>query len=57
MSDDDAADVDVSWEFSAAAQPRPRAPVRKAGDIVALVGCKDTTTGETLCDPDNPVIL
>jgi len=29
----------------------------RAGDIVALVGCKDTTTGETLCDPDNPVIL
>merc|ERR1711908_247758 len=28
-----------------------------AGDIVALVGCKDTTTGETLCDPDSPVIL
>merc|ERR1719201_3042088 len=29
----------------------------RAGDIVALVGCKDTTTGETLCDPDQPVIL
>ena len=29
----------------------------RAGDIVALVGCKDTTTGETLCDPANPVIL
>ena len=28
-----------------------------AGDIIALVGCKDTTTGETLCDPDKPVIL
>jgi hypothetical protein len=28
-----------------------------AGDIVALVGCKDTTTGETLCDPAHPVIL
>jgi elongation factor G len=23
-----------------------------AGDIVALVGLKDTTTGDTLCDPD-----
>jgi elongation factor G len=22
-----------------------------AGDIVALVGLKDTTTGDTLCDP------
>merc|ERR1719454_436544 len=29
----------------------------RAGDIVALVGCKDTTTGETLCDPANPVVL
>merc|ERR1712127_1141220 len=24
----------------------------RAGDIIALVGCKDTTTGETLCDPE-----
>merc|ERR1719393_235713 len=29
----------------------------RAGDIIALVGCKDTTTGETLCDPSSPVIL
>merc|ERR1719440_727233 len=29
----------------------------RAGDIIAIVGCKDTTTGETLCDPDSPVIL
>jgi len=28
-----------------------------AGDIVALVGLKDTTTGETLCDKDESVIL
>ncbi|NKK95770.1 elongation factor G [Rhizobium leguminosarum bv. viciae] len=28
-----------------------------AGDIVALVGLKETTTGDTLCDPLNPVIL
>jgi elongation factor G len=28
-----------------------------AGDIVALVGMKDTRTGETLCDPNKPVIL
>jgi elongation factor G len=27
------------------------------GDIVAVVGMKQTTTGDTLCDPDNPVIL
>ena len=28
-----------------------------AGDIVALVGMKETTTGETLCTPDAPIIL
>ena len=28
-----------------------------AGDIVALVGMKDSTTGDTLCDPNKPVIL
>ena len=28
-----------------------------AGDIVALVGLKDTTTGETLCDKENAVVL
>ena len=28
-----------------------------AGDIVAMVGLKDTTTGDTLCDPNKPVIL
>jgi len=28
-----------------------------AGDIVAIVGLKDTTTGETLCTRDNAVIL
>ncbi len=29
----------------------------KAGDIVALVGLKNVTTGDTLCDPSNKVIL
>ncbi len=28
-----------------------------AGDIVALIGMKDVTTGETLCDPAHPIIL
>jgi elongation factor G len=28
-----------------------------AGDIVALAGLKYTTTGETLCDPNKPIIL
>ncbi len=29
----------------------------KAGDIVALVGLKNVTTGDTLCDPSKKVIL
>jgi elongation factor G len=28
-----------------------------AGDIVAVMGLKDTTTGDTLCDPSSPVVL
>ena len=28
-----------------------------AGDIIALAGLKDTTTGDTLCDPDKPIVL
>jgi elongation factor G len=28
-----------------------------AGDIAAVVGLKDTRTGDTLCDPDKPVVL
>ncbi|GAB4315255.1 MAG: elongation factor G [Candidatus Sumerlaeia bacterium] len=27
------------------------------GDIIAIVGLKDTYTGDTLCDPDKPIIL
>jgi elongation factor G len=29
----------------------------RAGDIVALVGLKNTTTGDTLCDAQKPVVL
>ncbi|NLN15402.1 MAG: elongation factor G [Tissierellia bacterium] len=28
-----------------------------AGDIAAVVGLKDTGTGDTLCDADNPIVL
>jgi elongation factor G len=28
-----------------------------AGDIVAVVGLKQTLTGDTICDPDDPVLL
>ncbi len=29
----------------------------RAGDILALAGLKNTATGDTLCDADNPVVL
>jgi elongation factor G len=29
----------------------------RAGDIAAAVGLKDTTTGDTICDPDKVIIL
>ncbi|MCZ6446991.1 MAG: elongation factor G [Alphaproteobacteria bacterium] len=29
----------------------------RAGDIVAIAGLKDVTTGDTLCDASNPVVL
>lgn len=29
----------------------------RAGDIAALIGMKDVTTGDTLCDNDKPIIL
>ena len=28
-----------------------------AGDIVAAIGLKETTTGDTLCDPEHPIVL
>ena len=36
---------------------REEIPETYAGEIVALVGLKDTTTGDTLCDIDHPVCL
>jgi elongation factor G len=39
------------------ANERTEVKEARAGDIVALVGLKDTTTGDTLCDPNNAVIL
>ncbi len=31
--------------------------VAYAGDIIAIVGMKNTTTGDTLCDPNAPIVL
>ena len=39
------------------ANNREEIKTANAGDIVALVGLKDVTTGETLCDINNPIVL
>ncbi len=39
------------------ANKREERPSATAGQIVAVMGLKDTTTGDTLCDPSNQVIL
>jgi len=36
---------------------REEIKIAYAGDIVALAGLKETTTGDTLCEPNSPVIL
>jgi elongation factor G len=39
------------------ANERTEVKEARAGDIVALIGLKDTITGETLCDPEHSAIL
>jgi elongation factor G len=39
------------------ANKREERPSAHAGDIIAVQGLKQTTTGDTLCDPAKPVIL
>ncbi|HSV67035.1 MAG TPA: elongation factor G [Mycobacteriales bacterium] len=43
--------------FQMHANKREERPKAFAGDIIAVVGLKQTTTGDTLCDPAHPVIL
>ncbi len=39
------------------ANTREEIKFASAGDIVALVGLKNSTTGDTLCDPAKPIVL
>ena len=39
------------------ANDREELEMIRAGDIVAAVGLKNTTTGDTICDQDNPIVL
>lgn len=48
--------VPLSLWFTSANE-RTEVKEARAGDIVAIVGLKDTVTGDTLCDPEHAVIL
>ncbi len=39
------------------ANKRERLDEARAGDIIGVVGLKDTVTGDTLCDPSAPIVL
>ncbi len=47
----------ISRIFQMHAHQRNRVEEAKTGEIVAVMGLKDTTTGDTLCDPIHPIIL
>jgi elongation factor G len=47
----------VSRIFEMHAQNRIARDAIAAGNIMALVGLKNSITGDTLCDPDHPIVL
>lgn len=47
----------VARLFRMHANKKERISEVKAGDIVAAAGLKETTTGDTLCDENHPIIL
>jgi elongation factor G len=47
----------VSRIFLMHANHRERLQEARAGDIVALMGLKQSTTGDTLCEQDHPILL
>ena len=47
----------ISRMFQMHAADRNPIDVAEAGDIVACIGVKEALTGDTLCDPDHPIIL
>jgi elongation factor G len=47
----------ISRMFQMHAADRNPIDVAEAGDIVACIGVKEALTGDTLCDPENPIIL
>ncbi|HVP77642.1 MAG TPA: elongation factor G [Thermodesulfobacteriota bacterium] len=47
----------ISRIFQMHAHQRTRTEEAKAGEIVAVMGLKETTTGDSLCDRDRPILL
>ncbi len=47
----------ISRIFQMHAHQRTRVEEAKAGEIVAVMGLKETTTGDTLCDRSHPILL
>ena len=39
------------------ASRREQVPVASAGDIVGVIGLRNSVTGDTLCDPQDPILL
>jgi elongation factor G len=47
----------ISRMFQMSANDRIPRDIAEAGDIVAVIGVNEAMTGDTLCDPDKPLIL
>jgi elongation factor G len=47
----------ISRIFQMHANQRTRVEEAKTGEIVAVMGLKETTTGDTLCHPAHPIVL
>ncbi len=47
----------ISRIFQMHAHQRSRVEEAKAGEIIAVMGLKETTTGDTLCDRNRPIFL
>ncbi len=47
----------ISRMFQMHSAQRNPVDVAEAGDIIACIGVKDAITGDTLCDPDHPIVL
>ncbi len=45
------------WHIQADSREKIETDQVEAGDIVGVIGPKDTSTGDTLCDPKSPIIL